>query len=86
MPYNFGTNTGTMTISNFDGKTFSGAVARNGAAYTSALSGSGLSGSASGTFFGNLPTALGGPASETGGSFGVGGPAYLASGIFAGHR
>jgi hypothetical protein len=47
------------------------------------LSGSGLTGSAKGSFFGNLP---GNPATETGGNFALQGPAYLASGIFAGHR
>jgi len=81
--YNFGTHTGTMTISNFDGKTVSGTVAGVGSSYSGALSGSGLNGSANGMFFGNLS---GNPATETGGNFALQGPAYLASGIFAGHR
>ncbi len=81
--YNFGSHTGMFTISNFDGKTVSGTVNGLGAGYSGSLSGSGLTGSANGTFFGNLP---GNPATETGGNFALHGPAYLASGIFAGHR
>ena len=81
--YNFGNHTGMFTISNFDGKTVSGAVNGVGAGYSGSLSGSGLTGSAKGSFFGNLP---GNPATETGGNFALQGPAYLASGIFAGHR
>ena len=81
--YNFGNHTGMFTISNFDGKTVSGTVNGVGAAYSGSLSGSGLTGSAKGSFFGNLP---GNPATETGGNFALQGPSYLASGIFAGHR
>ena len=81
--YNFGNHTGAFTISNFDGKTVSGTVNGLGAGYSGALSGSGLTGSANGSFFGNLP---GNPATETGGNFALRGPSYLASGIFAGHR
>jgi hypothetical protein len=81
--YNFGNHTGAFTISNFDGKTVSWTVNGVGAGYSGSLSGSGLSGSAKGSFFGNLP---GNPATETGGNFALQGPAYLASGIFAGHR
>jgi hypothetical protein len=81
--YNFGNQTGTFRISNFDGKTVSGTVAGRGASYMGTVSGSGLSGPVFGTFFGNL---AGNPATETGGSFALQGPAYLASGIFAGKR
>jgi hypothetical protein len=81
--YNFGNHTGAFTISNFDGKTVAGTVNGIGAGYSGALAGSGLTGSANGSFFGNLP---GNPATETGGNFALHGPAYLASGIFAGHR
>jgi hypothetical protein len=81
--YDFGNHTGMFAISNFDGKTVSGTVNGIGAGYSGALSGSGLTGSANGSFFGNLP---GNPATETGGNFALRGPAYLASGIFAGHR
>jgi hypothetical protein len=81
--YNFGNHTGAFTISNFDGKTVTGTVNGIGAGYSGSLSGSGLTGAANGTFFGNLP---GNPATETGGNFALRGPAYLASRIFAGHR
>jgi len=85
--YNFGTRTGTLSINNFDGKSFSGTVSAGvGATYGGPLTGSGLAGSATGAFFGNTP---GNPASETGGNFAVQsvtGPPYLASGIFAGKR
>jgi hypothetical protein len=86
--YNFGSQTGTVAISNFDSRTFAGtvqgitSVAANGQvihSYMGALSGSGLSGRANGTFFGP-------GAPETGGSFAVQSPTYLASGIFAGKR
>jgi hypothetical protein len=85
--YNFGTRTGTVSISNFDGRNFSGPVtaaafAGRPSSYAGNLSGSGLTGTAQGTFFGP-------GAPETGGSFAVrsiSGSPYLASGIFAGHR
>ena len=81
--YNFGSNSGTVTISNFDGKTFSGTVkVVSGSAnqYAGNLAGSGVAGVTAGGFFG--PNAV-----ETGGTFGVhavSGPSYIASGIFAG--
>jgi trimeric autotransporter adhesin len=84
--YNFGTHSGSFAINNFDGKNVSGTVNGLNAGYSGTLSGSGLSGSATGTFFGNLP---GNPATETGGNFALkslAGPPYLASGIFAGKR
>jgi hypothetical protein len=82
--YNFGTQTGTVAISNFDGRNFSGAVQAIGNGYyLGNLSGSGLAGQAVGQFYGP-------GAPETGGMFGVhspaGVPTYLASGIFAGRR
>jgi hypothetical protein len=86
--YNFGTQTGTVAISNFDGRNFSGPVsaaafAGRPSSYAGNLSGSGLTGAVQGTFFGP-------GAPETGGNFAVrsppGVPAYLASGIFAGKR
>lgn len=78
--YNFGTQTGSMTISNFDGKTFGGTVigTRGSPAFAAPLSGSGLRGSAAGSFFG--PGAI-----ETGGAFAVQGTGYSAAGTFAGH-
>lgn len=82
--YNFGTQNGTMTISNFDGHTFtaSGKAPLTGANYTFALTSNGIKGSVSGTFYGPQ-------AAETGGSFAVqttAGPTYLASGIYAGKQ
>jgi hypothetical protein len=80
--YNFGTNTGTIGISNFDGKNFSGTVNGTGNLYAGTLSGSGLAGVTAGGFYG--PNAA-----ETGGTFGVhaiSGPSYIASGIFAGKQ
>jgi hypothetical protein len=77
--YNFGTQTGNMTISNFDSKTFGGPITGASGAYSAVLSGSGLSGSAGGRFFGP-------GASGTGGLFAVTNPTipYLATGVFAG--
>jgi hypothetical protein len=93
--YNFGTQTGTVAISNFDGRNFSGTVqalanstgtavqAFGNGVYLGNLSGSGLTGQAVGQFYGP-------GAPETGGMFAVhspaGVPTYLASGIFAGRR
>ncbi|HYM74312.1 MAG TPA: FecR domain-containing protein [Stellaceae bacterium] len=86
--YNFGNFVGNVTISNLDGRTYSGNVSgSNGSpVYGGTLVGTGtnsnLSGLAIGSFFGP-------GAPETGGSFAIHnnvGPNYLASGIFAGHR
>jgi len=86
--YNFGTQTGTVAISNFDSRNFSGPViaaafAGRTSSYAGNLSGSGVTGAVQGTFFGP-------GAAETGGNFAVqslpGVPTYLASGIFAGKR
>ena len=81
--WDFGARSGSLSISNFDGKSFGGTVTAGfGATYAGPISGSGVSGAASGAFFGPL-------APETAGNFAVkstSGPAYLASGIFAGKR
>jgi trimeric autotransporter adhesin len=82
--YHFGTQTGTFSISNFDGHTFSGtgSVPLSGANYTFGFTTAGFKGGVNGTFYG--PNAA-----ETGGSFAIGstaGPAYLASGIYAGAK
>ena len=77
--YNFSSNTGTVTIGNFDGNTFTGVVSGSGGSYGGSVSGSNLNGFVSGTFYG--PSA-----GETGGNFGVqasqSGTPYYASGIF----
>ncbi len=79
--YNFGSQTGNMTISNFDNKTFAGPITGASGSYSAALSGSGLTGSAGGRFFGT-------GAAGTGGLFVVANPTvsapYLATGVFAG--
>lgn len=80
--YNFGTNIGTATVSNFDGHTVTGTIGGSNGVYAGSFAAPGLNGQIQGRFFGPM-------AAETGGSFGlrstVGAP-YLASGIFAGHR
>jgi hypothetical protein len=77
--YNFGSQAGNMTISNFDNKTFGGPITGTSGAYSATLSGSGLTGSAGGRFFGT-------GASGTGGLFAVTNTTtpYLATGVFAG--
>jgi hypothetical protein len=80
--YNFGTNAGTVAISNFDGHNFAGAVTGSGAVYTGAIAGAGDNrvGAVAGSFYGP-------GAAETGGAFAVhatSGPSYTASGVFAG--
>jgi hypothetical protein len=82
--YNFATQSTTFGVSNFDGKSFAaiGAANRTGANYTFGVSGSGLTGTMNGTFFGPA-------AAETGGNFSVkatSGATYLASGIFVGKQ
>jgi trimeric autotransporter adhesin len=81
--WNFGTRSGAFALSNFDGRNYSGTVATppgTFGSYNGSLAGpSGFSGRANGMFFGPM-------APETGGNFALQGPAYLASGIFAGKR
>ena len=80
--YNFGSNTGTVAINNFDGHNFSGTVAGSGGTYGGNIAGKGdyRQGMVTGSFYG--PGAV-----ETGGTFALQamhGPSYIASGIFAG--
>jgi hypothetical protein len=82
--YNFGTQTGSVAVTNFDGHNFaaSGSAPLSGANYSYAVAAPGVTGAVNGTFYGPM-------AKETGGNFAVKttvGPAYLASGIFAGKR
>jgi hypothetical protein len=80
--YNFGTNTGTATISNFDGRTVSGTVSGSGGIYAGTIAVPGANGFVQGQFFGPM-------AAETGGNFGIrttAGTPYIASGIFAAKR
>jgi hypothetical protein len=80
--YNFGNNTGTVAINNFDGHNFSGTVAGSGGIYGGNIAGKGdyRQGMVIGSFYGP-------GAAETGGTFALQatrGPSYIASGIFAG--
>ncbi len=82
--YNFGTQSGTMTINNFDNNTFtaSGKAPLTGGNYTFAATGAGLTGTINGSFYGPM-------AAETGGNFAfqkTSGTPYLASGTFAGKQ
>jgi len=83
--YNFGTQIGTMTVSNFDGNpaiSVTGSAPLTNGKYTFALAQPGVSGSIAGSFFGPK-------AAETGGNFAFQrtiGPTYIASGIFAGKQ
>jgi len=82
--YNFGTQNGTMTVSNFDGNTVSatGKAPLSNGQYTFTVAQTGIAGTINGAFFGPK-------AAETGGNFSVHstiGPTYLASGIFAGKQ
>jgi hypothetical protein len=77
--YNFGSNTGTVAVNNFDGHSASGTVMGSGGAYAGNLTAPGIRGTVNGSFFGPM-------AAETGGAFGLQSTNYLASGIFAGKR
>jgi hypothetical protein len=79
--YNFGTNSGTVKITNFDGANYAAAVGGTGSTYSGTFTGTpNRNGALVGSFFG--PGAV-----ETGGTFNIqstAGTKYLASGIFAG--
>lgn len=82
--YNFGTQSGTFAINNFDGRNVaaSGPAPLSGPNYTFAVSQAGVTGKVNGTFYGPK-------AAETGGSFAFQstiGPTYIASGVFNGKR
>jgi hypothetical protein len=88
--FNFAARSGRVDIANFDGnRSFGGTVTapsdwRN---YSGALSGSGLSGTANGSFYGtrNAANQVRLPA-ETAGNFAVSGGNYTAGGVFLGRR
>ncbi|HZK91373.1 MAG TPA: hypothetical protein VFC56_14605, partial [Stellaceae bacterium] len=79
--YNFGSQSGTVNLSNFDGANYAGAVSGGGGRFSGNLTGgTNRNGAVVGSFFG--PNAV-----EVGGGFGIhstSGAPYLASGIFAG--
>ncbi len=83
--YNFGTQIGTMNVTNFDGNptlSVTGSAPLTGGKYTFSLTQPGVAGSLTGSFFGPK-------AAETGGNFAFQrtiGPTYIASGIFAGKQ
>jgi hypothetical protein len=88
--YNFNQRTGSVNISNFDGKSFGGTVnatAGDWRSYSGSVSGSGLNGTLNGSFFGNRAAngTLQTP-KETAGNFNVSGGGYAATGIFVGVR
>jgi trimeric autotransporter adhesin len=80
--YNFGSLSGTLNITNFDGANYTSSVSGSGNAFAGSLTGpANRSGAVFGKFYG--PSAV-----ETGGTFNIQsttGLKYLASGIFAGH-
>jgi hypothetical protein len=88
--YNFAERSGRVDIKNFDGnKSFGGTVTAPGdwRTYSGALSGSNLSGSANGSFYGtrNAANQIQLPR-ETAGNFAVSGGNYNAGGVFLGRR
>ena len=87
--YDFAQRRGTVSITNFDGKSFAGTVNAGGdwRSYSGSLSGSGMTGSLNGAFYGNR-TANGQlqVPKETAGNFNVSNSGYAASGIFIGRR
>jgi hypothetical protein len=87
--YNFATKSGLVNITNFDGgKSFGGTVsASDWRNYSGAVSGSGLTGSVNGSFYGtrNAANQVQLP-KETAGNFAVRGSGYNAAGIFVGAR
>ncbi len=82
--WNFGSQTGNVTIGNFDGATYNGttALTTGTVQFTGPISGAGRTGSVSGAFFAS-PTD---PAKGQAGSFGISGTGYKAGGTFAGQR
>ncbi len=82
--YHFGTGTGSFSVINYDGLSFTsnGSAPLSGSNYTFALKVPGVAGAVSGSFYGPM-------AAETGGNFAftktVGSP-YFTSGVFAAKR
>jgi hypothetical protein len=87
--YNFTQRNGVVSISNFDGRSFGGPVSAGSdwRSYSGALSGSRLTGTLNGSFYGNRAAdgQLQVP-KETAGNFNVHGWGYKASGVFLGAR
>ncbi len=86
MNYSWGAGTGNFNAS-FDSRNYTGTVTGSGASsFTGSFAGGGNSGALSGVF-NSAPGAVAGsaPAGQSG-TFGISGPNYLASGVFAGSR
>ena len=83
--YNFGTQMGSFSVMNYDGRNFTatGTPVTSGANYKFGITNvPGIAGSINGSFYGPM-------AAETGGNFNfrtTAGPTYLTSGIFAAKR
>jgi hypothetical protein len=84
--YNFAARTGSFSVINYDGRSFTSPIGRSftqGANYRFGINGVyGISGAVNGSFYGPM-------AAETGGNFTfrtTAGPTYLTSGIFAAKR
>ena len=93
MSWNFGTRTGQLDITHFDGKDFGGTMCGAGLLcpngnnhFAGVLSGSGVAGTAAGSFVGPTTLENGKPDIPKGviGNFGVTGNHYQATGIFGG--
>ena len=87
LDYDFGVRSGTLSIDNFDGRSFSGTMTGSATPgvpnrFTGPLSGSGLTGAAAGSFV----RGPGGPADGVLGAFDVDGTGYSAAGTFMGER
>lgn len=82
--WNFASQTGAVTIGNFDGATYTGSAAlvSGTANFTAGLTGAGRTGAVAGSFF----SAPGVPAKGQGGSFSVTGTGYKAGGTFAAQK
>ncbi|HEX2890746.1 FecR domain-containing protein [Vineibacter terrae] len=82
--WNFGTRSGSVTITSFDGTDYTGPAAapRTPRDFVATVTGGGRSGALNGSFF-RSPTD---PVAYQAGSFAINGAAYRATGIFAGKR
>jgi len=82
--WNFGAQTGAVTISNFDGVTYSGTTSliTGSVQFNGSIAGAGRTGSVTGAFF-SSPTV---PARGQAGNFGITGSGYKAVGTFAAQK
>ena len=82
--WNFGAQTGAVTIGNFDGVTYSGtaSLVTGSVQFNGSIAGAGRTGSVTGAFF-SSPTV---PAHGQAGSFGITGSGYKAAGTFAAQK